>query len=36
LTRILRELVTADAITRFEAVEPPLQDIYLRAIGGPA
>ena len=36
LPRILRELVAADAITRFEAMEPSLQDIYLRAIGRPA
>ena len=32
LPAILRELVAADAITRFEAIEPSLQDIYLRAI----
>ena len=36
LPGILRELVTAEAITRFEAIEPSLQDIYLRAIGQPA
>ena len=33
LPGILRDLVAADAITRFEAIEPSLQDIYLRAIG---
>ena len=33
LPGILRELVAAEAITRFEAIEPSLQDIYLRAIG---
>jgi ABC-2 type transport system ATP-binding protein len=33
LPDILRRLVSADAITRFEAIEPSLQDIYVRAIG---
>jgi len=33
LPDILRRLVSAEAITRFEAIEPSLQDIYLRAIG---
>ena len=32
LPHILRSLVDADAVTTFEAVEPSLQDIYLRAI----
>jgi len=36
LPQILRKLVAADAITRFEAIEPSLQDIYLRAIGNAA
>ncbi|MDP9017452.1 MAG: ATP-binding cassette domain-containing protein [Candidatus Eremiobacteraeota bacterium] len=33
LPEVLRELVSVEAITRFEAVAPSLQDIYLRAIG---
>ncbi len=33
LPEILRKLVAADAITRFESVEPSLHDIYIRAIG---
>lgn len=33
LPDILRRLVSAEAITRFESIEPSLQDIYLRAIG---
>ena len=31
LPQVLRELVAADAITRFEAIEPSLHDIYIRA-----
>jgi ABC-2 type transport system ATP-binding protein len=34
LPDLLRQLVSADAITRFEAIEPSLQDIYLHTIGG--
>jgi ABC-2 type transport system ATP-binding protein len=34
LPDLLRRLVDADAITRFEAIEPSLQDIYLHTIGG--
>lgn len=30
---LLRELVSADAVTRFDALEPSLQDIYLHTIG---
>ncbi len=33
LPSILRELVASESITRFEAIEPSLQDVYLRAIG---
>ncbi|GAC1657480.1 MAG: ABC transporter ATP-binding protein [Vulcanimicrobiaceae bacterium] len=33
LGEILRELVAADAVTRFEAIEPSLHDIYIRATG---
>ncbi len=33
LPSILQKLVAADAITRFEAIEPSLQDIYIHAIG---
>ncbi len=33
LPLLLRTLVNVDAITRFEALEPTLHDIYLRAIG---
>ena len=33
---LLRRLVTAGEVTRFERVEPSLQDIYLRAIGAAA
>lgn len=36
LPDLLRRLVDADAITRFEAIEPSLQDIYLHTIGGTA
>jgi len=32
---LLRELVDADAVTRFDAIEPSLQDIYLHAISNP-
>lgn len=30
---LLRELVSADSVTRFDALEPSLQDIYLHTIG---
>ena len=30
---LLRELVAADAVTRFDALEPSLQEIYLHTIG---
>jgi len=30
---VLRQLVGADAISRFEAVEPSLRDVYLEAVG---
>jgi ABC-type uncharacterized transport system ATPase subunit len=30
---LLRELVSADAVTRFDALEPSLQEIYLHTIG---
>jgi ABC-2 type transport system ATP-binding protein len=30
---LLRQLVAADSITRFEAVEPSLRDVYLQAVG---
>ncbi|HTA40369.1 MAG TPA: ATP-binding cassette domain-containing protein [Candidatus Acidoferrales bacterium] len=30
---VLRRLVAADSITRFEAVEPSLRDVYLAAVG---
>jgi ABC-2 type transport system ATP-binding protein len=30
---VLRQLVAADSITRFEAVEPSLRDVYLQAVG---
>ena len=33
LPAILRDLVNADAITRFESIEPSLHDIYIRATG---
>lgn len=33
LRALLRELVDAAAVTRFESIEPSLHDIYLRAIG---
>ena len=33
LPDILRQLVASEAITRFEAIEPSLQDIYMRALG---
>ena len=36
LPEILRDLVAADAITRFEAIEPSLHDIYIRATGAPS
>jgi ABC-2 type transport system ATP-binding protein len=32
---LLRDLVAADAVTRFDAIEPSLQDIYMRAIAPP-
>ena len=35
LPAVLRGLVTAEDITRFEAIEPSLHDIYIRAIEGP-
>lgn len=33
LPEILRDLVAADAVTRFESIEPSLHDIYIRATG---
>ena len=33
LPAVLRELVAAESITRFEAIEPSLHDIYIRATG---
>jgi ABC-2 type transport system ATP-binding protein len=33
LPPLLRELVAADAVTRFETLEPSLQEIYMHAIG---
>ncbi|HZZ64097.1 MAG TPA: ATP-binding cassette domain-containing protein, partial [Candidatus Baltobacteraceae bacterium] len=33
LPSLLRQLVAADAVTRFEALEPSLHDIYLHTIG---
>ena len=36
LPQVLRDLVAAEAITRFEAIEPSLHDIYLRATGAAA
>lgn len=33
LPGILRSLVATEAVTRFESIEPSLQDIYLRATG---
>ena len=33
LPSLLRQLVAADAVTRFEALEPSLYDIYLHTIG---
>jgi ABC-type uncharacterized transport system ATPase subunit len=33
LSSVLRRLVAADSITRFEAVEPSLRDVYLAAVG---
>ena len=35
LPALLRELVDADAVTRFDAMEPSLQEIYLNTIGAP-
>ena len=35
LPALLRELVSAESITRFEAMVPSLHDIYLRAIAAP-
>ncbi|MCL5258323.1 MAG: ATP-binding cassette domain-containing protein [Firmicutes bacterium] len=35
LPQILRSLVAADAVTRFEAIEPSLHDIYIHTIGEP-
>ncbi|MDQ2872477.1 MAG: ATP-binding cassette domain-containing protein [Candidatus Eremiobacteraeota bacterium] len=35
-SQLLRSLVAADAITRFEAIEPSLHDIYIRTIEEPA
>lgn len=32
-SEILRSLISAEAITKFDAVEPSLQDIYIHAIG---
>jgi ABC-type uncharacterized transport system ATPase subunit len=31
--QLLRDLVAADAVTRFDSLEPSLQDIYLHTIG---
>lgn len=36
LPDLLRRLVGADAVTRFEPIEPSLHDIYIRTIGGAA
>jgi ABC-2 type transport system ATP-binding protein len=36
LPNILRELVAVEAVTRFEAIEPSLHDIYVRTIAGAA
>ena len=33
LPGVLRRLVAAEAITRFEAIEPSLHDIYIHTIG---
>ncbi|HET9095290.1 MAG TPA: ATP-binding cassette domain-containing protein [Candidatus Baltobacteraceae bacterium] len=33
---LLRDLVSADAVTRFDALEPSLQDIYMHTIAAPA
>ncbi|HEY9180807.1 MAG TPA: DUF4162 domain-containing protein, partial [Candidatus Baltobacteraceae bacterium] len=30
--QLLRDLVAADAVTRFDALEPSLQDIYMHTI----
>jgi ABC-2 type transport system ATP-binding protein len=32
---VLRDLVAADAVTRFDALEPSLQDIYIHTIAAP-
>lgn len=34
LPDVLRRLVATEAVTRFESIEPSLQDIYLRSTGG--
>jgi ABC-2 type transport system ATP-binding protein len=36
LPDLLRQLVNADAVTRFEAIEPSLQEIYIHTIEGGA
>jgi ABC-2 type transport system ATP-binding protein len=36
LPGVLRQLVSTEAVTRFESIEPSLQDIYLRATGANA
>jgi len=36
LQRILRDLVAVEPVTRFEAIEPSLHDIYVRTIEGAA
>ena len=36
LAPLLRQLVAGAPITRFERLEPSLQEIYLRAIGAEA
>jgi ABC-2 type transport system ATP-binding protein len=36
LPEILRDLVAVEAVTRFEAIEPSLHDIYVRTIEGAA
>ncbi len=36
LPEILRDLVTVEAVTRFEAIEPSLHDIYVHTIEGAA
>ncbi len=35
-TAVLRSLVDAEAITRYETIEPSLHDIYIKTIGGAA